>query len=73
LVSGSQEICDLFAEFIERTYVDDSWVPSSSGADLVNNEPPFGSLQFFVSEVKNALLELDSSKGPGPDGVPFHR
>jgi hypothetical protein len=34
--SGSQGICDLFAEFFERTYVDDSWVPSNPGLDLVN-------------------------------------
>jgi hypothetical protein len=70
--SGSQEICDLFAEFIERTYVDDSWVLSSPGPDLVNDEPSFGLLQFTVSEVENALLELDSSKSPGTDGVPPH-
>jgi hypothetical protein len=36
----------------------------------VNDEPPFGSIQFTVLEVENALLELDNSKGPGPDGVP---
>jgi hypothetical protein len=64
LASGLQEIFDLFAEFIERTYVDDSWVPLSPKPDLVNDEPPFGSLQFTVSEVENALLELDSNKGP---------
>jgi hypothetical protein len=39
------------------------WVPSSPGLDLVNDEPPFGSLWFTVSEVDNALL--DSSKAPG--------
>jgi hypothetical protein len=48
--------------------VDNSWV--SSGPDLVNDEPPFGSFQFTVSEVENALLKLDSGKGLGPDGVP---
>jgi hypothetical protein len=52
-----------FAEFIERTYVDDSWVPTSP-------EPPLGSLQFTILEVENALLELDSSKGLGPDVFP---
>jgi hypothetical protein len=36
----------------------------------VNDEPPFSLLQFTVLEVANALLELDSSKGPGLDGVP---
>jgi hypothetical protein len=59
--SGSQEICDLFAEFIKRTYVDDSWI--------MNDEPPFGSLHFTVLEVENALLKMDHSKGPSPDGV----
>jgi hypothetical protein len=67
---GSQGICDLLAESIERTYVDESWVPSNPGPDLVNDELPFGSLQFTVSLIENELLELDSSKGPGPDGVP---
>jgi hypothetical protein len=28
LASGPEEICDLFAEFIQRTYTDDVWVPS---------------------------------------------
>jgi hypothetical protein len=37
--SGSEGICDIFAEFIEQTYVDDE-------TDLVNDELPFGSLQF---------------------------
>jgi hypothetical protein len=50
--------------------VDDSWVPSSPGLDLVNDEPPFGSLQFTVSTtVEIVLLELDSSKGLGPDSI----
>jgi hypothetical protein len=61
--SGSQEICDLFARFMERTYANEPWVPS-------DDERPFGSLQFTVLEVLNALLNLDSNKGPGPDGVP---
>jgi hypothetical protein len=38
--------------------------------DLVNDEPPFGLFQFTVSEVENALLELDGSKGPFPDRIP---
>jgi hypothetical protein len=52
--SGSQTISDIFAEFIERTYLDDSLVLSSPGVDLVNDEPLFGLLQFTVSEVENA-------------------
>jgi hypothetical protein len=69
--SGSQGACDLFAEIIERTYVDDSWVRLSLEADLVNDEPSFNSLQFTVSEVENALLGLESSKGPSSDGTPL--
>jgi hypothetical protein len=38
-----------------HTYVDDPW---------------FGLLQFIVSEVENALLELDRREGPDPNGVP---
>jgi hypothetical protein len=66
----SQEICNLFARFMERTYANEPWVPSDPGPDYVSDEPPFGSLQFTVSEVLNALLDLDSNKGSGPDGVP---
>jgi hypothetical protein len=40
--SGLQEICDLLAKFIKRTYVDDSWVPSS----------PFELLQLTALEVE---------------------
>jgi hypothetical protein len=45
LASGTQGICDLFAEFIDQTYVDDSWFPSSSDPDFVNDELCF-SLMF---------------------------
>jgi hypothetical protein len=44
-------------------------VPSDPGPDDVSDEPPFGSLQFTVLEVLNALLDLDTNKGPGLDGV----
>jgi hypothetical protein len=30
LASGPDDICNLFADFIQRTYVDDVWVPSTS-------------------------------------------
>jgi hypothetical protein len=65
--SGSQETCDLFAGFIERTYANELWVPSDPGD--VGDELPFGSLLFTDLEVLNALLGLDSTKGPGPDDV----
>jgi hypothetical protein len=60
----------IFLQNLSSTFVDDSWVPLSPGPDLGNDEPPIGSLQFTVSDVGNALLELDSSKGPGPYSVP---
>jgi hypothetical protein len=67
---GSQEICDLFARFMERTYANEPWGPSNPGPDDVSDEPPFESLQFTVLEVLNTLLDLDSNNGPGPDCVP---
>jgi hypothetical protein len=41
-----KKFCDLFAEFIVRTYVDDSWVLQSPRPDFLNDGPPFGQLQF---------------------------
>jgi hypothetical protein len=46
--SGSQEICDLFARLIERTYGNEPRVPLDPGPYDVSDEPPFGSLQFIV-------------------------
>jgi hypothetical protein len=48
-------------------------VPSNPGLDDVSDEPPFGSLQFTVLEVLNALLDLDSKKVPSPDGVDLEK
>jgi hypothetical protein len=48
--------------FIQRTYAD-IWVPSDPGPDLVQDDPPFGALQFTKDEVWSVLLELDVSKG----------
>jgi hypothetical protein len=53
---------------MERTYANELLVPSDSGPDDLR-EPHFGLLQFTVLEVLNALLDLDSNKGPGLDGV----
>jgi hypothetical protein len=66
--SGSHEICDLFARFLERTYAGEPWGPSDPGPDDVGDEPPFGSLQFTVLEVLNALLDLDIIRVS--DGIP---
>jgi hypothetical protein len=40
--SGSQEICDLFVRFMERTYAIKPWVPSDPGPAYVSDKPPFG-------------------------------
>jgi hypothetical protein len=55
-----------FADFIQRTYADDIWVPCDPGPDLVQDDPPFDALQLTVDEVQSVLLELDVS----PDGTP---
>jgi hypothetical protein len=46
----------------EWTYANKPWVPSDPGPDDVNDEPPFGSLQFTVLVVLNALMDLDSNR-----------
>jgi hypothetical protein len=45
-------------------------VPSDPEPDLVQDDTPFGALQFTDDEVQWVLLELDVSKGVGPDGIP---
>jgi hypothetical protein len=62
------EICDLFAEFIQRTYTDDVWVPSDPGPEHVPDDPPFSALQFTSEEVE-VLQDLDFNTGSGPDGI----
>jgi hypothetical protein len=66
LASGPKEICDLFAEFIQRTYTDDFWVSFDPDPEHV----PFGALQFTSDKVENVLLDLDVNKGSGPDSIP---
>jgi hypothetical protein len=58
LASGPEDICNLFADFIQQTYAEDVWVPSDPGPDFVLDVPPFGALQFTVDEVQSVLLEL---------------
>jgi hypothetical protein len=57
LASGHDDIYNPFADFIQRTYADDAWVPSDPGPDLVQNDSLFGALQFTVDEVQSVLLE----------------
>jgi hypothetical protein len=45
-------------------------VPLDPGPDDMSDELPFGGLQFTVLEVLNGLLDSNSNKDPGPDGVP---
>jgi hypothetical protein len=66
LASGPDGICNLFADFIQRTFADDVWVPSDPGPDLEQDDPPFGALQFIVDEEQSVFLELDDSKGADP-------
>jgi hypothetical protein len=67
LASGPKEICDLFSEFIQRTYTEDVWVPDP---EYVPDDPPFCALQFTSDENESVLLDLDVNKVSGPDGIP---
>jgi hypothetical protein len=64
-----EEICDLFAKFIQRTYTDDVWVPSDPGTEHVLDDPPFGVLQFSSDGVESVVQDLDDNKGSGTDGI----
>jgi hypothetical protein len=70
LASSPMEICDLFAEFIQRTYTDDVWLPTYPGPERMPEDPPCGALQFTSDEVENVLQDLDANKGSGPDDIP---
>jgi hypothetical protein len=71
LASDPEEICDLFAEFVQRTNTDNVWVPPDSVPDHVLDDPPFGALQFTADEVESVLQDLDVNKGSGP--MAYHR
>jgi hypothetical protein len=70
LASGPKEICDLFVEFIQRTYTDDVWMPSNPSPEHVLDDPPFDALQFTSDEVESVLQDLDVNKGSNPDNIP---
>jgi hypothetical protein len=55
----------------DRDHKNKLWLPSDPESVDVRNDSPFGSLQSTVLELLNALLDLDSNKSPGPDGVPL--
>jgi hypothetical protein len=69
LASGPDDIFNLFADFIQRTYADDVCVLYDPEPILLLDDPPFGALQFTADEVHSVLLELDVSKGTGHDGI----
>jgi hypothetical protein len=68
LASDPEDICDLFAEFIQRTYTEDVWMLSDPGPEHVPDDPPFDALQFTSNEVESVLQDLDVNKGSGSDG-----
>jgi hypothetical protein len=70
LASGLEELCDLFAEFIQRAYTEDVWVPSDPGPEHVLANPPFGALQFTSDEDGSVLQDLDVNKSSSPDYIP---
>jgi hypothetical protein len=51
----------------QHTYTYDEWVPSDPGPEPCLDLPPF---HFSVEEVERALLELETNKDTGPDGIP---
>jgi hypothetical protein len=66
--SDAKDICDLFADFIERTYAEDVCT-IGSGSELREWGRTFNSFQFTITEVKSALLDLDDRKCPNPNNV----
>jgi hypothetical protein len=65
LASGPEEICDLFAKFLQRTYTDDVWVPSDPGLEHVPDDPSLSALQFTSDEVESVLQDFNVSRGSG--------
>jgi hypothetical protein len=60
-----------FCWFYTTINADDGRVSSDPGPDLVQDDPPFGALQFTADEVQSVLLQLDVRKSAGPDGIPL--
>jgi hypothetical protein len=55
---------------MQRIFAGDVWMPSDPGPDHVQDDPPFGALQFTIDEEESVFQELDVSKGVGLDGIP---
>jgi hypothetical protein len=58
LASGPDDTCNVFADFIQRTYADDVWGLSDHGPDFVQDGPAFGALQFIVGEIQGDIPPL---------------
>lgn len=66
------EICNMFSNFFRRNFelstLDlNQWAPPSTYADSDN---VVCNLSFSEANIHSALLQLDNTKGPGPDGLP---
>ncbi|XP_055906318.1 uncharacterized protein LOC129941651 [Eupeodes corollae] len=72
--SDVQIICNLFARYFQSVYSSELF--SNQELPSVSKVFDIGSMILDVSEVEQALLELDASKNEGPDGIPpiiFHK
>lgn len=67
-VTGSQAICDAFANFFHSSFDEDDTNNNLSSLGLLSS----AMIQFSFSEVLNGLESLKIEKGAGPDGItPF--
>jgi hypothetical protein len=53
--------------YVPRSYTDDPWIASDPGPAVVSKTPSQISIQFTISEVEEALFDLDAD---GPDRIP---
>jgi hypothetical protein len=60
LGSGSQKMCDLFTEFMERTYANEPWVPSDPGPDDVRYELSRGQMHVDLFRDTGDNVEINN-------------
>jgi hypothetical protein len=70
LASGLEEICELFAEFIQRTNTDDVWVPSDPGPAYMPDDPMTHLLARFNSFQMRSRAFCRIWMPTDPDGMP---
>jgi hypothetical protein len=63
-------ICNLFADFFEEVYVDLNVDSAQSSPPASNSNINLGSIELTSVNVMEGLLNIDASKGPGPDDIP---